>query len=355
MKLNRTQSEHGFTVGEILVATAISAILFAAIFAAIVTLNRSYAASDDYFSTHMQQIRIMDYLARDVKRSFSVTTSQDLTTVTCIVPEYTVRPGDPEAVSDPATVGQRRTPLVVGPMHKAVVDYGTRNTRSVADGKTTKNSPTITSATAAFTTSDVGNPISGGNIPAGTTILSLTDATTVVLSNNATANGTGRLFTIYGDGNRTVMDASTTAGSNVLNSSTAYFTSADVGKPVVGTSIPAGVKITSITNSSNAVMSANALASTASSFVTIGGTVIVYAINGNQITRTENGVVTTIASSTDRLLPETTDWQLSNTEYTTTTVTFDPIFLLGAKGKDARRAGTTTYATAFLRNKRRGN
>ena len=355
MKLHRIRPEEGFTLSEVLVTTAIASILFAAIFAATVTLNRSYAASDDYFSTHMQQIRIMDYLARDVKRSFSVTTSPDLTTVTCIIPNYTVRAGDPEAVTDASTIGRRRTPVVVGPMHKAFVDYGTRNTRSVADGKTTNGSATITSATAAFTSSDVGNPISGGNIPAGTTILSRTNATTVVLSKNATATGTGKLFTIYGDGDRTVMDAATTSGSKVLTSTTAYFTAADVGKPIVGTSIPAGAKIASVTNSSNAVMSANALATAASASVTIGGTVVVYAINGNEITRTENGVLTTIASSTDRLLPETTDWQLSNTEYTTTTVTFDPIFVMGAKGKDARRAVTTTYATAYLRNKRRGN
>src|ERR1039457_3801179 len=42
---------------------------------------------------------------------------------------------------------------------------------SVADGVTTSGSPNVTSATAAFTPSDVGKQISGVGITAGTTIL----------------------------------------------------------------------------------------------------------------------------------------------------------------------------------------
>jgi hypothetical protein len=83
-----------------------------------------------------------------------------------------------------------------------------------------------------------------------------------------------------------------------------------------------------------------------------GTTSVVYSINNNSILRTENGQVTTIASSTDQLLPLTTDVELSNTEYTKTTVTFMPIFTLA--GSAAARSGTTVYTTSYLRNKRRG-
>lgn len=69
-------------------------------------------------------------------------------------------------------------------------------TRTVADASTTSASATLTSATAAFTASDVGAPISGTGIAAGTTILSVTNATTVTLSANATANGTNVAVTI---------------------------------------------------------------------------------------------------------------------------------------------------------------
>jgi hypothetical protein len=316
-------------------------------------LNRSYAAADDYYSTHLQQIRIIDYLSRDVKRSFSVSTSPDLKTVTCIMPNYVVQTADPEAVTDANTIGTRRTPVIVGTINKAVVDYGSVGTRTVTDGVTTNGSAVLTSLTAAFTTTDVGNPITGTNIPASTTILSRSSATSVTLSKNATASGNNLTFKVYGDGNRTVTDAATTSASATITSATAYFTAADIGKPIVGTSIVSGTTIQSVTNSTTAVMSANANATVASMYMTIGGTVVVYAVNGNTITRTENGVLTTVASSTDQLVPNTTDWQQSNTEYTTTTVVFDPIMTL--KKTAAQKAGTTVYSTSYLRNKRRGN
>jgi hypothetical protein len=79
---------------------------------------------------------------------------------------------------------------------------------------------------------------------------------------------------------------------------------------------------------------------------------IVYSISGLSVLRTENGVVTTIASSTDQLVPLTTDVELANTEYTKTSITFQPIFTSG--GAAAERTGTTVYSTAYLRNKRRG-
>jgi hypothetical protein len=347
-----------------MVCVGVASVLFAAIFSVTVALNRSYAAANDYFSTHLQQIRIMDYLARDVKRAFSVTTSPDLKTVTCIIPNYIVQPGDPEAVTDATTIGTRRTPVVVTSlnMNKAIVDYGTRMTRIVTDGVTTNGSATLTSSTAAFTAQDVGNPITGTNIPASTNISGYTSATSVTLSQNATASGSPITFKIYGDGNRSVTDAVSTHGSTTLTSATAYFTAADVGRPVCGTTVPAGTTILSVQSTTSVTLSAaatnptDALGVRISPYtcsVTIGGTVVVYSVSGNTITRKENGVLTTIASSTDQLLPQTTDWQQSNTEYTSTTVVFQPIFT--QNGSAMQKSGTTVYATAYLRNKRRGN
>jgi hypothetical protein len=87
-----------------------------------------------------------------------------------------------------------------------------------------------------------------------------------------------------------------------------------------------------------------------------GTTSVVYSVTGLSILRTENGVVTTIASSTDQLVPDSTDVELANTEYTKTNVTFQPIFTTGGTDdyKKAARAGTSVYSTAYLRNKRRG-
>lgn len=69
-------------------------------------------------------------------------------------------------------------------------------TRVVTDGATTSGQPTVTSATAAFDARDVGAAISGAGIPAGSIIISVTNATTVVISANATATATGVTLTI---------------------------------------------------------------------------------------------------------------------------------------------------------------
>lgn len=67
--------------------------------------------------------------------------------------------------------------------------------RTVADGATA-TSTALTSATAGFTAADVGAGVSGAGIPFGTTIASVTNATTVVLSAATTANASGVSVTI---------------------------------------------------------------------------------------------------------------------------------------------------------------
>jgi prepilin-type N-terminal cleavage/methylation domain-containing protein len=208
MKLKTSLKRLAFTLPEMSVALAASSVVLGATLTSSTSLQKSFNAVDSYFGTHMQQIRIVDYLSRDVKRGLIVTTSADLQTVTVTIPDYIIKAGDPEAVADPALIGTPRTPTMRYTPSGWQVNYG--NTTST----------------------------------------------------------------------------------------------------------------------------------------------IVYSISGTQILRTENGAVTTIASSTDQLVPKTTDVELANTEYTKTSITFQPIFTSG--GSVAERSGTTVYSTAYLRNKRRG-
>lgn len=68
--------------------------------------------------------------------------------------------------------------------------------RSVSDGAINSNT-TVTSASAAFVSpADAGAIIAGIGIPGGTTIESVTNGTTVVLSQAATATATGVTLTI---------------------------------------------------------------------------------------------------------------------------------------------------------------
>jgi prepilin-type N-terminal cleavage/methylation domain-containing protein len=208
MKLTQHSHQSGFTLAEILTAMAIAVVIFAAILTASLAMQKTFNAVDNYFATHIQQIRIIDYLNRDVKRALIVTTSANQQTVTLTIPKYIIQSGDAEAVSNPSLVGAMRTPTISTGASGSQVNYGT-------------------------TTSTV-----------------------------------------------------------------------------------------------------------------------VYSINGASILRTEDGVVTTVASSTDSLVPKDSDTELTNTEYTTMSVTFQPIFTSGNVADE--RTGTTVFSLAYLRNKRRG-
>jgi Tfp pilus assembly protein PilW len=208
MKLTHNSHQSGFTLAEILTAMAIAMVIFAAILTASLAMQKTFNAVDNYFATHIQQVRIIDYLNRDVKRALVVITSANQQTVTLTIPKYIIQSGDAEAVSNPSLVGAMRSPTISTTTSGVQVNYGT-------------------------TTSTV-----------------------------------------------------------------------------------------------------------------------VYAINGASILRTEDGVVTTIAASTDQLIPTTTDVDLANTEYSTMAVTFQPIFTSGSVA--AERTGTTVFSLAYLRNKRRG-
>lgn len=261
MKLSNCRGENGFTLSEMLVAVSIGAVALAATMAASVGLQKSLNAVDNYFTAHAQQIRIVDYLSRDARRSYAVTSTGSPQTVTCTTPEYL------------DSSGARRTPKITINANGATVNYRA----AASDGVIASGSATLTSATAGFTSADVGKALIATDIPTGTTIQSYTSPTAVVMSANATASST-------------------------------------------------------------------------SETVTIGNTVL-YTISGQSILRTENGVLTTIASSTDNLLPSSLDIELTNTEYLQTSITFLPIFTSG--GATAERSGTTLYSTAYLRNKRR--
>jgi prepilin-type N-terminal cleavage/methylation domain-containing protein len=269
MKLSQINNKQGFTLAELMIALAISSVTLAATLIASISLQKSFNAVDNYFATQNQQIRIIEYLSRDVKRSYIVTSTTSPQTVTCTIPNYIQADG---TRSNPT--------LTMSANGGIIVDYGAANgARTVSDAVTSNNSATLTSASANFTSSDVGKSIAGTGIPTGTTIQSYTNATTVTMSNSATADASG----------------------------------------------------------------AEAV---------IGASTVVYSISNQSIRRTENGTLTTIASSTDNLLPSWLDVTLSNTEYLTTSITFLPIFTSG--GAPAERSGTTLFSTAYLRIKRRG-
>src|SRR5207302_7932418 len=97
MKLNQINKTKRFTLGETMVAMGIASFMLLAIITASIALQKSFNAVDNYFATQIQQIRIIEYLNRDVKRSYAVTSTGSPQKVTCTIPNYIIQCGDPDA------------------------------------------------------------------------------------------------------------------------------------------------------------------------------------------------------------------------------------------------------------------
>src|SRR4029450_2712427 len=165
MKLPRVASQ-GFTMVEMLLSVSIGTAMLAAIVGASVCLQRSFAAVDNYFASHVQQVRIIDYLSRDVKRSYIVTTSTALQTVPCILPNYLVDNGSNQPTRAAPTLS------LVG--NKIVANYQATTVNNVvlSQGSANISCPGLTLISTHFTSTNVGQSIVGTGILAGTTIQS---------------------------------------------------------------------------------------------------------------------------------------------------------------------------------------
>ena len=76
------------------------------------------------------------------------------------------------------------------------VPHAPPGSRAVADAVATNGSPTVTSATAAFTGADVGKYVFCPAFPSGAQIVSVTNSTTAVLNASAFQSGTGLAFVV---------------------------------------------------------------------------------------------------------------------------------------------------------------
>src|SRR2546430_17628081 len=104
-----------------MVGVALGTIVLGAVITASISLNRTFAAVDNFFSTHLQQVRIIDYLNRDVKRSNIAEISANAQTIYCWVPKYVFEPGDTDATC--SRIKTRRTPPIPKTGHGYKVNY----------------------------------------------------------------------------------------------------------------------------------------------------------------------------------------------------------------------------------------
>lgn len=76
-----------FTLVETLVGAAVASIVLAMLATGSIALMRSYSASEDYSTAQADQLRVLDYISRDVRRALSVSVTSSPTTLTLTVPD----------------------------------------------------------------------------------------------------------------------------------------------------------------------------------------------------------------------------------------------------------------------------
>jgi Tfp pilus assembly protein PilW len=72
--VNRRYAAAGFTMAELLVTTAMSSVIMAGLATGTIALQRGYAAADYSIRCQVDQMRVIDYISRDLRRAQSVTT-----------------------------------------------------------------------------------------------------------------------------------------------------------------------------------------------------------------------------------------------------------------------------------------
>jgi Tfp pilus assembly protein PilW len=93
MKLSIKPFRSGTTLVQMMVALACSTMILAAVLAASILLQRSFAAVEGYSRSEGDQLRAQDYIAMDCRRSTGVAVANNILTLT--VPNYYDDSGNP--------------------------------------------------------------------------------------------------------------------------------------------------------------------------------------------------------------------------------------------------------------------
>jgi hypothetical protein len=88
--LARRSSVRAFTISGLLVSTAITTTVAAGMFTAVMAIQKSTAASYHHIRSQIQQARLIDYIARDLRRALTVnvTSTQGGETLNLTIPDY---------------------------------------------------------------------------------------------------------------------------------------------------------------------------------------------------------------------------------------------------------------------------
>jgi len=105
----------GLTLLELLFATSITGVMVAGLLVGAVLIQRSFAASRHYLDAQAAQARLIDYMALDLRRALTVTTSNNALTMT--IPDFYETDGEPR------TPGIQGGTAIYGPRPRSISYY----------------------------------------------------------------------------------------------------------------------------------------------------------------------------------------------------------------------------------------
>lgn len=137
----------GAAMVEVMVGSAIATILAAGMMTGIITLQRSFSASNHHAKSQIEQARLMNYVSRDLRRALKVQvdTYQGAKRITMEVPDYyqvdgsgKLVPKDPVIKNGGIEYGNAAAPVVV-----SYYKSGSSIYRSVQGGPTINGGTTV--------------------------------------------------------------------------------------------------------------------------------------------------------------------------------------------------------------------
>jgi Tfp pilus assembly protein PilW len=126
-----SRSRRAFTVAELMIGAAVTCVMFTAMLAGMVALQRSYSASSYYAEAVNDQVRALDYIVRDTRGALTSAISVDQNTLTLTLPDYYSSydaQGNPNGPPRGPTISPTSSNVVYGdPTKPITVTYSVTN------------------------------------------------------------------------------------------------------------------------------------------------------------------------------------------------------------------------------------
>lgn len=170
-------SENAFTLVETMISLTVGGLLLGGMILGFSTFQQVFAGVDDYYRATSDQMRVLDFIAQDMRRAISGTVTNSTTTLTLTLPDYIDESQNPP-VPRMATLGASGTvtygtsglqPTAVYTISGTAPNQTIARTYTPTTGSATSTTLTAAAANYQFNCLNPNNPGSTANFSFGGT------------------------------------------------------------------------------------------------------------------------------------------------------------------------------------------